>query len=212
MRTVEVVGFQRKDLGTKYSKALRAEGNVPCVLYGGTDDQVQHFHAPMYLFRDLVYTPNAAFVKLNIEGEECEAILQDVQFHPVSEMILHADFLKLERGILIKMDIPVRTEGISPGVQAGGVIYVKNKSLRVRALPKNMPEEIVVNVNDLQLGKSIQVKDIETQDFDILTNENVSVVVVNIPRTLRATISEAAALEAEEGEEGGEAAAEESAE
>ena len=96
MRTVEVVGYERKDLGTKYSKALRTEGNVPCVLYGA-DDHV-HFHAPMYLFKDLVYTPKAAFIKLNIEGKEVEAILQDVQFHPVSEMILHADFLKLERG------------------------------------------------------------------------------------------------------------------
>lgn len=192
MKTVEVVGYKREDLGTKSSKDLRAEGNVPCVLYGGADDQVQHFHAPMYLFKDLVYTPAAAFVKLNIEGEECEAILQDVQFHPVSEMILHADFLRLERGTPIKMDIPVTTVGRAPGVQVGGVLYVKNKSLRVKALPKNMPEEIKVDVSKLELGKSIQVRDVATQDFEFLTNKNVSVVVVNIPRTLRQSLNEAA--------------------
>lgn len=190
MRTVEVVGYERKDLGTKYSKALRTEGNVPCVLYGA-DDHV-HFHAPMYLFKDLVYTPKAAFIKLNIEGKEVEAILQDVQFHPVSEMILHADFLKLERGTNITMDIPVRTTGRAKGEEMGGVLYVKNKTLRVKALPKNMPEEIVIDVTKLDLGKSIQVKEIETTDYAITTNENVSVVVVNIPRTLRTALNEAA--------------------
>lgn len=197
MRTVEVVGFERKDLGTKYSKALRAEGNVPCVLYGA-NDQAQHFHAPMYLFKDLVYTPEAAFVKLNIEGAECEAILQDVQFHPVSEMILHADFLKLERGTPIKMNIPVETTGKAPGVQIGGVLYLKNKSLKVKALPKNMPEKIMVDVSKLELGKSIQVREVETKDFEVLTNENVSVVVVNIPRTLKQTLNDAAKNAGEE--------------
>ena len=209
MRTVEVVGYKREDLGTKSSKDLRAAGNVPCVLYGGADDQVQHFHAPMYLFKELIYTPEAAFVKLNIEGEECEAILQDAQFHPVSEMMLHADFLRLERGTPIKMDIPVETTGRAPGVQVGGVLYVKNKSLRVKALPKNMPEKIMVDVSGLELGKSIQVKEIETQDFEFLTNKNVSVAVVNIPRTLRQSLNEAAkAGEGEEMEEGAEEAAE----
>jgi len=207
MRTVEVVGFERKELGTKYSKALRAEGNVPCVLYGA-NDQVQHFHAPMYLFKDLVYTPKAAFVKLNIEGVECEAILQDIQFHPVSEMILHADFLKLERGTLITMDIPVTVTGRSAGEEAGGVLYVKNKTLRVKSLPKNMPEEIQIDVTPIELGRSLQVKEIETNDFTITTNENVSVVVVNIPRTLRQTLNDGA----EEGVEGEEEATEEAAE
>ena len=205
MRTVEVVGFERKDLGTKYAKALRAEGNVPCVLYGA-DDHV-HFHTPMYLFKELAYTPEAAFVKLNVDGKEVEAILQDIQFHPVSEMILCADFLKLERGTPITMNIPVETTGRSNGEEAGGVLYLKNKTLRVKALPKNMPEKIVVDVTALDLGKSFQVKEVETKDFEILTNENVSVAVVNIPRTLRATLTGAEGEETE-GEETEEAAAE----
>lgn len=195
MRTVEVVGYERKDLGTKYSKALRTEGNVPCVLYGANDHV--HFHAPMYLFKDLVYTPHAAFVNLTIEGKEYLAILHDIQFHPVSEMILHADFYRLEYGTPITMSIPVSTKGKAHGVEAGGVLYLKNKSLRVKALPKNMPEEIILDVTKLQLGKALQVKNIETENFEIVTNPNVSVVVVNIPRTLRTTLNEAAASLAE---------------
>lgn len=204
MRTVEVVGFKRENLGTKDSKALRAEGNVPCVLYGQSADDHVHFHAPMYLFKDLLYTPKAAFVNLNVEGEECEAIIQDAQFHPVSEMMLHVDFLKLERGTPITMNIPIRTEGRAAGEEVGGEKYVKNKTLRVKALPKNMPEEIVIDISPIQLGKALQVKDIETNDFEILTNGQVSVVVVNIPRTLRAGLKEDAEA-AEAGEEGGEA-------
>lgn len=206
MRSVDVVGYERKELGTKYSKLLRAEGNVPCVLYGA-DDNV-HFHVPMYLFKDLLYTPKAAFVNLNIDGKKVEAIIQDAQFHPVSEMMLHVDFLKLERGTPISMDIPVRTEGRADGEEAGGVLYIKNKTLRVKALPKNMPEEIVIDITPIQLGKALQVKDIETKDFEILTNPQVSVIVINIPRTLRATLGDAEeATEGGEGEEG-EAAAE----
>ena len=188
MRVVEVVGFERKgeELGTKYSKLLRADGNVPCVLYGA-DDHV-HFHTPMYLFKDLLYTPQAAFVKLNIEGKEVDAIIQDAQFHPVSEMILHVDFLKLDPETPITMNIPVKTEGRSKGEAAGGVLYVKNKTLKVKALPKNMPEEIAIDITGIELGKALQVKDIETADFEILTNAQVSVAVVNIPRTLRSTL------------------------
>ena len=206
MRSVDVVGYERKEVGTKYSKLLRAEGNVPCVLYGA-DDHV-HFHAPMYLFKDLLYTPKAAFVNLNIDGKKVEAIIQDAQFHPVSEMMLHVDFLKLERGTLISMDIPVRTEGRADGEEAGGVLYVKNKTLRVKALPKNMPEEIVIDITPIQLGKALQVKDIESKDFEILTNPQVSVVVVNIPRTLRSSLGDDEGEAVEEGEEGEEAAAE----
>ena len=93
METIEIIGYKRANLGKQNSKKLREEGNVPCVVYGGKE-QI-HFHSPMILFRDLVYTPGANFVKLNIEGVEKDAILQDIQFHPVSETILHADFLEL---------------------------------------------------------------------------------------------------------------------
>ena len=117
MKTIEIIGYRRANLGKTGSQKLRDEGLVPCVLYGG-DDQV-HFYAPMILFRDLVYTNEAHFVHLNIEGEESQAILQEVQFHPVSEVILHADFLRISETRRIKMNIPARLVGIAPGVSKG---------------------------------------------------------------------------------------------
>ena len=89
MKTTEIVGFKREELGTKSSKALRADGNVPCVVYGGEDNI--SFHAPAYLFRDLLYTPDVYIVKLNVEGVEKNCVLKEAQFHPVSEMILLFD-------------------------------------------------------------------------------------------------------------------------
>ena len=114
METIEIIGYKRANLGKKNSKKLREEGNVPCVVYGGNEQL--HFHSPMILFRDLIYTPGANFVKLNIDAVEKDAILQDIQFHPVSEVILHADFLELQENKKIKMEIPVKIIGDSPGV------------------------------------------------------------------------------------------------
>lgn len=189
MKTVEIVGFKREDVGTKFAKLLREEGQVPCVLYGGENEV--HFYVPVILFKDLVYTHEAKFVLLNIEGYEVKAILQDVQFHPVSEMILHADFLQLDEKTPVKMDIPVVTKGNSKGVIAGGVLYIKNRKLTVKSLPKDMPENIEVDVTELDLGKTIKVKELTTNNYEILTNPNVSVVVVNIPRTLKSAMAQA---------------------
>ena len=144
MKTVEIIGYNRANLGKSEAKRLRAEGQVPCVIYGG-DEQV-HFYAPMILFRDLVYTDEAHFVHVNVEGREFRAILQDIQFHPISEVILHADFLQIFEGKVVKMDIPVHFEGTSPGVTKGGTLIKKRRHLKVMALPKNMPEYIAVEI------------------------------------------------------------------
>ena len=125
MKTIEIIGYRRANLGKSESQRLRQEGNLPCVLYGG-DGQI-HFYSPMILFRDLVYTNEAHFVHLNIEGEECQAILQEVQFHPVSEMLLHADFLRISENRKIKMEIPARLVGKAPGVEKGGALIQKRK-------------------------------------------------------------------------------------
>jgi large subunit ribosomal protein L25 len=183
MRTVEIIGYKRANLGKADAKRLRAESNVPCVLYGGKE-QV-HFYSPMILFRDLVYTPNAAFVKLNIEGDEYSAILQDVQFHPVSEVLLHGDFLLLTDDKPIKMDIPIKLTGNSPGVVLGGKLVIKLRSVKIKALPEKMPENIVLDVSKLELGKSIKVASIEAENFEILNNPRVTVASVEIPRTLK---------------------------
>ncbi len=205
METIEIIGYKRANLGKKNSKKLREEGNVPCVVYGG--DEQLHFHSPMILFRDLIYTPGANFVKLNIEGVEKDAILQDIQFHPVSEVILHADFLELQENKKIKMDIPVKIIGDSPGVQQGGKILIRIRKLSLMAYPKNMPSFVEVDISELQLGKSVQVEELLSDQYDILNSPLVSVVSVNIPRVkIEVEEEEEEGIEGEEGEEGAEGA------
>tara|TARA_B100000579_G_scaffold218926_1_gene179045 strand:- start:6916 stop:7608 length:693 start_codon:yes stop_codon:yes gene_type:complete len=207
METIEIIGYKRANLGKRNSNKLREEGNVPCVVYGG-NEQI-HFHAPMILFRELVYTPGANFVKLNIEGVEKDAILQDIQFHPVSEVILHADFLELQENKKVKMDIPVKIIGNSPGVQQGGKILIRIRKLSVMAYPKNMPSFIEVDISELQLGKSIKVEELLNDQFEILNSPLVSVVSVNIPR-VKIEIEEEEGIEGEEGTEGDESKGDES--
>ncbi|MEQ8808448.1 MAG: 50S ribosomal protein L25/general stress protein Ctc [Imperialibacter sp.] len=183
MKTVEIIGFKRANLGKKESKDLRAAGSVPCVIYGGKS-QV-HFHAPMILFRDLVYTPNAAFVHLNVEGQEFKAILQDIQFHPVNEMILHADFLELNENSPVKLDIPVKFLGVAPGVQKGGKLVSKMRKLTVKALPSEMPEFIEVDISKLELGKTVKVGELGEAKYNILNSPLVSIASVEVPRALK---------------------------
>lgn len=199
MKTLEIIGYKRANLGKSESKRLRAEGMVPGVLYGGKD-QV-HFAAPTILFRDLVYTPNAHFVTLNIEGDEYSCILQDIQFHPVSEMILHADFLLLQDNKVAKMDIPVQTTGNAPGVQGGGKLIMKQRKLRVEALPKDMPDFISVDISNLSLGKSIKVGEIETGNYTIVNSPLVSICSVEVPRALRGKSADELEEAEAEGEE-----------
>ncbi|MTI22853.1 50S ribosomal protein L25/general stress protein Ctc [Fulvivirga sp. RKSG066] len=203
MKTIEIIGYKRANLGKSEAKKLRAEGNVPCVLYGG-DEQV-HFYAPMILFRELVYTDEAHFVHLNIEGQEYEAIMQDLQFHPVSEVILHVDFLQLFKGKLIKMNIPVHFEGTSIGAEKGGTLIKKRRYLKIQSLPKDMPEYVSVDITPLDFGKAIKVGDIEENNFTILDSKISSVAVVEMPRALR---GKSADEEEELEEEGAEAEAE----
>ncbi|MEQ9439312.1 MAG: 50S ribosomal protein L25/general stress protein Ctc [Cyclobacteriaceae bacterium] len=183
MKTVEIIGYQRANLGKKESQRLRAEGQVPCVLYGG-EEQI-HFSVPMILFRPLVYTDQAHFVELNIEGVEKRCILQDIQFHPVNEMIVHADFLELHEGKSVKMDIPVQLMGTAVGVTKGGKLMHKRHFLRIKALPKDMPDYIEVNVSKLDFGKSIKVKDVKPGNYQIIDNTAISIAVIEIPRALR---------------------------
>ena len=213
MKAIEIIGYKRANLGKKESKHLREEGNVPCVLYGG-ENQV-HFYAPMILFREIVYTGDAHMVDLNIEGEIYRCILQDIQFHPVSEIILHADFLQLHEGKPVKMEIPIHLVGRAPGVEKGGTLMHKRRKLRVQALPKNMPESIEVNISQLDFNKAVKVSEIEENNFTILDAPQLSVAVVEVPRALKGKTEEEEELEAAEAaaaaaaEEGGAPAEEE---
>jgi large subunit ribosomal protein L25 len=198
MKTLEIIGYKRANLGKSVSKQLREEGNVPSVLYGG-DEQV-HFYVPMIQFRELVYSPDVYFVNLNIEGVEFKAILQDVQFHPVSEIILHADFLQLFDEKPLKMDVPVKLVGVSPGVINGGTLVHKRRTIQVKALPKNIPDAIEVDISALDFHKAVKVEIVEEKDFEILDPGQASIAVVEVPRALRAALleeEEAALLEEE---------------
>ena len=201
MKIVEIIGYKRANLGKTESKRLRGESFVPCVVYGGKE-QI-HFSAPMILFRDVVYTPEARFVELNIEGEIKKAILQDIQFHPVSEVILHADFLELFDDKPIKMSIPVVTQGIAPGIQTGGRLIMKTPRIMIKSLPKDMPESINVDISKLELGKTIKVGDLAPQEYEVLTNQLVSICSVDVPRAMKGKTEEEEAAEAAEAAETG---------
>ena len=200
MKTLEITGYKRANLGKTDAKKLRVEGKVPCVLYGGKE-QI-HFETPMINFRDLVYTTDAHFVNISVDGKQARTILQDIQFHPVSEIIMHADFLELADDKHIRMEIPVRTKGKSPGVAEGGKLYINHKYLLVRALPKDMPEEILIDISKLSLGSSFKVGELEPDNFDFLTSDLVSVISVETPRTIKVIEVEDEEEELEEGEEG----------
>ena len=183
MKTIEIIGYKRANLGKQEAKQLRREANAPCVLYGG-EAQI-HFHTPMALLRDLVYTPNAHFVLLTIEGADYKCIMQDIQFHPVSEMILHVDFLQMFEDKPVKMKIPTQVVGKAPGVAKGGSLVTKLRNLSVLALPKEMPEQIEIDVAALDLGQMTRVRDIKPGNFTILASTSIPVASVEIPRALR---------------------------
>jgi large subunit ribosomal protein L25 len=194
MKTIEIIGYKRANLGKSDAHQIREEGNVPCVLYGG-EGQV-HFYSPVILFRDLVYTNEAHFVHLNIEGEECKAILQEVQFHPVSEIILHVDFLKISEERKIKMDIPARLVGQAPGVSKGGALVRKRASLKVYGFPKDMPDHIDVDCSTLDFHHAVKVSDMKFPNLEFLDPKQASIAVVEVPRSAKLAAEDAAAAAA----------------
>ncbi|MFM8913237.1 MAG: 50S ribosomal protein L25/general stress protein Ctc [Flammeovirgaceae bacterium] len=183
MKTIEIIGYRRANLGKTDSAKAREEGNVPCVLYGG-GEQV-HFQSPVILFRDLVYTNEAHFVHLNIEGEECQAIMQEIQFHPVSEIILHVDFLRISEDRKIKMDIPVRLVGQPKGVAKGGLLVRKRAALKVAAFPKDMPDHIDIDCTELDFHHAIKVADMKIANLDFLDPKAAAIASVEVPRAAK---------------------------
>ena len=195
MKSITIIGSKRESVGKVATKALRNADKVPCVLYGG--DNPLHFSANELDFSKLVYTPNAHTVVLDINGDQkINAILQDIQFHPVSDKILHVDFYQLSEDKEVNMEIPVVIEGSAPGVLLeGGTLEISKRKLKVRALPKNLPDFINVDISSLKLGNKILTADLESEDFSIQHTDNTVVCKV---RTSRASMS--LEEEVEEGE------------
>ena len=186
MKSITIKGSKRESVGKVATKALRNADKVPCVLYGG--ENPLHFSANELDFNKLVYTPNAHTVVIDINGDQkINAILQDIQFHPVSDKILHVDFYQLSDDKEVNMEIPLVFEGSAPGVMLeGGTLMVNKRKLKVRALPNNLPDSITVDISELKLGNKISSADLDSEDFTILHPENTVVCKV---RTSRASMS-----------------------
>jgi len=202
MKSISIKGSKRESVGKKATKALRNAGQVPCVIYGG--DQPMHFSAPELAFKNLVYTPDAHTVEIEVDGAKIRAILQDIQFHPVTDRILHIDFYQIFDEKEVTMNIPVRFIGSSPGVRNGGVLRKNNRKLRVKALPDNLPDFIEADISELKIGNKLYVTALEHDDYSFMHPDNTVVCQV---RTSRVAVEEEE--EEEEGAEGaeGEAAA-----
>ena len=212
MKTLAISAKLRKGTGKTDSKALRNQGNVPCVLYGG-EKQVC-FYAHENDFRNLVHTPDVFIVELDIEGEKYRAIMQDLQFHPVTDKLLHLDFLQIFDDKEVTMTITVHLEGMSIGIRNGGVLSFRRRKIITRAIPGNLPDYIEINIEDLDIGQSIFIKDLRVDKYSFLAADNAVVVGVRTARELIIEEEEEEELEGEEGEitEGEEGAVVEGAE
>ena len=201
MKSLTINASQRESLGKKATKALRNAGNVPCVVYGG--DTVTHFTAHENMFSKLVYTPDVHTVVIALDnGTNINAILQDIQFHPTTDKILHIDFVQIFDDKAITMEIPVRTTGKSPGVASGGNLKFNARRLKVKGLATNLPDEIKADISELKIGNKLYVTQLDSEGFEFLHADNTVVCQVKNSRN--------AINDAEEGEE--EAATEAAAE
>ena len=206
MKSVEIKGNVRTDVGSKYAKAERKAGNVPCVVYGG--EAPIHFSAPVLAFKGLVYTAEAKTAKITIGDTSVEAVIQDMQFHPVTDQLMHIDFIQLVEGKPVTMNIPVVLNGQARGVLNGGKLKTILRQLSVRAIPGQFPDSIELDITELRIGKSIRVSDVTPSGYEILNADTAVIVTV---KKARGAMDED---EDEEGaaEEGAEATAEAAAE
>ena len=191
MKSITIKGSERESVGKVSTKALRNAGAVPCVLYGG--DQPVHFSAEEAAFKKLVYTPNAHTVAIELgNGKSYNAILQDIQVHPVSDKILHLDFFQVFDDKEITMEVPVKVTGVSPGVLLGGVLRLNTRKLKVKALPKNLPDFVEANISKLEMGNKLYVTKLATDNYKLLHPENTVVAQVRISRAAMKAAQEAA--------------------
>ena len=198
MKSITINGSKRESVGKSSSKALRNAGQIPCVLYGG--EGPIHFSAPELAFSKLVYTSNAYTVVIALgEKEQFSAIMQDIQFHPVTDKILHIDFYQLFEDKQISIDIPVKLNGNAIGVKLGGNLQRNKRKLRVKALPTNLPDSIEIDISELNIGDKVYITELSNENYEFLHPDNTVVCQVR-----RARAAMALATEDEEGEEGDE--------
>ena len=198
MKSITINGSKRESVGKSSSRALRNAGQIPCVLYGG--DGPIHFSAPELAFSKLVYTANAYTVVIALnDNESYSAVLQDIQFHPVSDKILHVDFYQLFDDKQIAMDIPVRLIGNAIGVKLGGNLQRNKRKLRIKALPTNLPDYIEIDISELNIGDRVYITELKNENYEFLHPDNT--VVCQVRRARAALVVETEDEEGEEGEE-----------
>ena len=189
MKSIEIKGTVRTDLGKKGTRELRKSNGVPCVLYGVKKDEngpvATHFSATVDGLRKLVYTPNIYLVNLDIDGTVVTAIMKDIQFHPVTDAILHVDFLQVEENKPIVMEVPVQLEGLAEGVRAGGKLALQIRKLKVKALYNAIPERLVIDVTPLGLGKTIKVGELSYEGLELINAKEAVVCAVKLTRAAR---------------------------
>ena len=191
MRIVSMSGALREHVGKKDAKALRRDAKVPCVMYG-KGEQIM-FSVPQTQFARIIFNPEPCFVEIEINGTKHSAMLKDIEYHPVTEIVYHADFYELSDDKPIVMSIPVHTTGTSVGVMKGGKMAIKQKRLNVKSLPANMPNEILIDITNLDIAQRVKVQDIETNNYDILNTKSNEVLVINSTRQSATAETEAAA-------------------
>jgi large subunit ribosomal protein L25 len=198
MKTIEIKGSFRTELGKKSSKELRKSGNVPCVIYG--KEKNIHFFAHENSFKNLVYTHAAHLVKLNIDDKEYKAVLKDMQFHPVKDNILHADFIEIHDNKPVVINIPIKVSGDSVGVIAGGKLSIKRRTLKVKGLADDLPETLPINITDLKIHEGIKVGELSYDKIELLDPKKSMVLTIATSRVAQKTdeevLAETAAAEA----------------
>lgn len=197
MKSIEIKGSLRTETGKKATRELRKSNSVPCVLYGINKDEngnqvATHFTVTNDGLRNLVYTPHIYVVDLNIDGKIVTAIMKDIQFHPVTDKILHVDFLQIDESNPIVMEVPVKLEGLAEGVKAGGKLALQVRKLKVKALYNLIPERLIVDVTNLGLGKTIKVGELNYEGLQILNAKEAVVCAVKLTRAARGAQAAAA--------------------
>ena len=191
MKSIEIKGSLRTELGKKSSKELRKSGNVPCVIYGKENNI--HFHAPELAFKNLIYTPEAHLVDLIIDNKAQKVVLKDVQYHPVSDKILHADFIEVFDDKPVIISIPIKVSGDSAGVIAGGKLVIKKRNLKVKGLPKDLPEHLSIDITNLKIHESVKVGEMSYDKIELLDPKKLMVLTIATSRVAQKTDAEIAA-------------------
>ncbi|MBP3254284.1 MAG: 50S ribosomal protein L25/general stress protein Ctc [Bacteroidales bacterium] len=181
MKTVSMSGSARQNVGKKDAKALRRNGMVPCVLYGGEEQQTV-FAVPAKEFIPLLFTPDTHYVELTVDGKKTMAILQDIQYHPVSDEVLHADFLRIFDDKPLTIAVPVKTTGTAPGVLQGGKLQIKIRKIKLHGLPNAIPQEVELDISKLGINNGIKICDINIPDVEIMEVKSSVVVTVRATR------------------------------